>query len=1015
MSSYTSSGRDGIYGRLFPYPTDRTIVTLFEAQASALPAQPALTFGDAVITYSELNTRASQVACVLAEHGVGKGDFVPLVMGGGLELPIAMIAAMKIAAPFVPIDSAWPKERVHTIIGQLQPKLMITGHPGRPYLPRKIQCLQLNLNRWPLPSRECPYSYPGVDDLIYGFFTSGSTGIPKCALNRHRGLLNRFLYMTKEFSSEGQIVLQNSHHVFDSSIWQLLWPLTIGGQVIIPDRSGTFDLERTLEIIARHQVTMTDFVPSIFNIMTGMLSADPRLAAHLTSLRRILIGGEEVNGEAVRTLRGLLPKIRITNTYGPTEASIGSIFHEITDADGDRVPLGRPIDNTYAVVLNGSRAPAQPGEIGEIHIGGDCLGAGYLNDAAKTAAAFVPNPLPEIPGSLLYRTGDLGHQRADGLFIFAGRADDQVKLGGVRIQLAEVELALLTHRAVRQAKVIIHGDTLIGFVAADAGVTAAALMEHARALLPASSVPRRIVVQDALPLSPNGKIDRQELVRRSRRVTSASQGALGEAEQALKEIWLKLLACDDVATTQSFFDVGGDSLAAQRLAVALRHHFGVHVTVRDIGRTPTIQAQARVITGEQPGSAAATRDEIDILHRDIWLPESIERPGAGPSGGTPARFLLTGATGFLGAHLLRELAAQRVDARVYCLVRADSRASARARLVDTLAQYNLPVSALCNVIAVPGDLSRPRFGLDHADFARLADSVDAVVHNGALVNLIMDYPSHRLANVSGTAEVVRLAALGLRKRIHYVSTLGVFPPPTCGESPIGEHEPWQWLPPHDGYSQSKWVAEKILALARTRGIPSTVYRMGEVMPHSRGGPANPRSVLGRLLHACLRTGLWFKTPAVTDWTPVDTVSQFIAATAVTGRARDDCFHVLLPYRVPVASVMATLAASRPMSEVAYPQFWARLSQIAQGGDDPELRKLLSVLPDPQAGPAPELLTGVFSDATAEFETTCASRMARELGLPWPSEFDGDTVAAFCRTVLAANPATCHGLAQLPSR
>jgi amino acid adenylation domain-containing protein/thioester reductase-like protein len=1022
-----SKERDTLYGQSFPYSDDRTVVELFEAQASTGPARPALVNGDVTISYGELDRCAAVLAEALRDRGVRNGDFVPLVMDGGMTLPVAMIAAMKAGSPFVPIDSAWPEERIRVILAQLRPPLVVTAGPGG-YRPPGIQRLDVDLGQLAAaPARQARAAWPRPTpgDLMYGFFTSGSTGTPKCALNWHRGLMNRFQYMTRRFGSDGLAVLQNSHHVFDSSIWQLLWPLTMGSRVVIPDRRGILDLERTLEIIARHRVTMTDFVPSVFNTMTTMLAADPRLARHLTGMRRILIGGEEVDGAAVRALCRLVPGLRVTNTYGPTEASIGSVFHDITDADGDRVPLGRPIDNTYVVILNDGHEPVPTGQVGEICIGGDCLGAGYLGDQQKTAVAFIPNPVPQIPGRRLYRTGDLGYERPDGLLMFVGRADDQVKVGGVRIELAEVGLALSKHPQVRQAAVIVHADTLTAFVAADPGVTTTALAEHARALLPGSLVPRRFILLDRLPLTPNGKLDRRELARLARHGGPSSgagsaerppAGSPGGIEEAVRRIWLELLARDDMGMTQSLFEAGGDSLTAQRLALAIRRRFGVPVSIRDVMSAPTIRDQADLIA-RQPGGtvlhprpAAAMVSVVPaVLRDDIRLPEDIVRPDGQSPAVRPARFLLTGATGFIGGHLLHELAARRPDATIYCLVRAGDAYEARARLADTLRQFRLPVSALRNAIAIPGDLGRPRFGLDQADFERLAGSVDAVLHNGALVNLLLDYSSHRPANVAGTTEILRFAALGPAKQLHYVSTLSVFGQPApgeepvgaapVGEAPVGEQDVGDGAVPGDGYSQSKWVAEKILALARSRGIPSAVYRLGEVMPRS-DGLANPRSVLDHLLRACVRTGLRFATPAVTDWTPVDTVSRFIAGAVADGQMHG-CYHVLWPSSVQVAEVMRTLAGSGPLREVPYPEFWASLDQAAQDGADRDLLGLLSVLPHPQDCPAPEHLTGIFSDAAAKFQATRAARLAAELGVAWPAELNDGTIARYCRTLRVA--------------
>jgi amino acid adenylation domain-containing protein/thioester reductase-like protein len=936
---------------------------------------------------------AAGLASRLRGHGVTKGDFVPLVMDGGMTLPVAMIATMKIGAPFVPVDQGWPRERVRAVIDGLRPALVLTSGPAEPWSELGTPALRVDLGQRPAEARTDLGTPATVGDLIYGFFTSGSTGTPKCTVNRHLGLLNRFLYMTRRFGGD-HVVLQNSQHVFDSSIWQLLWPLTNGSQVIVPDRDGILDLVRTIDLIARHGVTITDFVPSIFNALVDMLAADPSLVPRLTSLRQILIGGEEISPQAVHTLRGLLPGLGMTNTYGPTEASIGSIFHKITAADGESIPIGRPIDNTYAAILNVRHELVQPGETGEIYIGGDCLGTGYLGDAAKTAAAFVPNPFSQIPGGLLYRTGDLGYQRQDGLFMFAGRTDHQVKLGGVRIELSEVESVLAAHSAIRAAKVIVHGTgaarALVGFVVTSTDVTAAALGKHARRLLPGHSVPSRIVLLDHLPLTQNGKVNRRELSSMARRlVGQADSGTADAGELAVKKVWLELLSRDDVGTTERFFDSGGDSLSAQRLALALERRFGVRLTVHDVVGAPTIRAQAALILGGHGPAAPGVREVAAALRRDVRLDQGISRRGGGRMTPGLGQVLLTGATGFVGVHLLDELVT-RENCTVHCPVRASDVQDARNRLTAALERHALAAPAIMrHVVVVPCDLGLPSFGLEPGEFADLAESVDTIIHNAAMVNLVLDYASHRSANVTATTEILRLVARGVPKSLHYVSTLSVFPVPDPGEAagppgePVaGEHEPWDWAVPADGYSQSKWVAEQILMLARARGMPATVYRLGEVMPHSRTGIANHRSLLDSLLRACAQLGMRFATQALTDWTPVDKVSEFIVGAARSGRNVADYLHVLRPPGIRIEDVLDALGNGWPLREVPYSEFWTMLERVVEQDADQQLAGLLSVLPDPRGEAFPERLSGVFTDAATLFSSARAVGLADELGIPW---------------------------------
>ncbi|WP_188316616.1 non-ribosomal peptide synthetase [Solihabitans fulvus] len=968
-------------GRRVFYPQDRTVLQLFEDRARRQPDAPAVTFGDRTLTYGRLNRLANTLAGRLREAGVGRGDLVPLLLRNGFELPLSMLAAMKLAAPFVPFDDLWPGDRLDRMIETLRPTVLVCSPATEPR-PGWPATLSVDVDDLAERDSDDHGSPAGMDDLIYGFYTSGSTGLPKCTLNIHRGLLNRFGYMTRAFSDRtDEVVLQNSRPAFDSSLWQLLWPLTTGSQVVIPDRAGILDLAATTALIKRHGVTMTDFVPSIFNTLVEMLDATPELAGELRSLRRLLIGGEEINTGAVQRFRRLLPQVRITNTYGPTEASIGSVFHEVTDADAESIPIGRPIDNTYAVVLDENRELVPPGVHGEIHIGGDCLGLGYLNDPDKTAAAFVPNPFDEIPGPQLYRTGDIGYVRPDGLLGFVGRRDNQVKVGGVRVELSEIESALLSHPQVLDAKVVLSGTDgaarLVAFLTHRDDPDVAALRRHARDALPPYLVPKQFVLLDAMPLTPTGKTDRRRLAKLADRSAEAEDTEQsGDVRQVIHTIWRRLLAEPIPHTSADFFEHGGDSLSAQRLALALSDHFGVRITVRDVVTVPTIEQQAQLVAGAPVAAVRARTPEEPSA--DVLLPEDItgDRPLASS---TVDDVLLTGATGFVGAQLVSDLLAG-TDATVHCVVRAADAAEAERRLATTLRAYRLWDDAVADrIVAVPGDLRAVRLGLSGDTYGELTERVGAVVHNGALVNLLLGYGAHRLANVTGTLNVLRLAAEARTKPVHFVSTLGVVVADgRAGRFPEGP------VPadtaPADGYSQSKWVAERLLQTAAERGIPVAVYRLGEVMPHSATGVPNPRSLVELLVHACLSVGAVFSSGSVTDYTPVDRVGRLVVAglaSAATGH-----FHVLAPRPVALDDVLGAFATRFDLRRLDYTEFWHVLRGVAADRpDDAPLRSALAVIPPADGPDVAARVAELFQGTAAQFETDRADALARRAGLP----------------------------------
>jgi len=995
-------------GQPVPHRKDRTILDLFEECAARAGNRPAITSGEDRLSYAKLNGKANALASRLHDAGVGKGDLIPVVTGGGVELPIAMIALMKLGAAFVPVDAAWPDERLQVIFDELKPKLALYENPAQVAV-AKIPSLSFSASL--LEERaDKPTSVTLLpDSLIYGFFTSGSTGIPKCALNLHGGLLNRFLAMSRRFGATGDdVVLQNSKHVFDSSIWQLLWPLTTGSQVVMPRATGLLDLSYIVSLIERHGITMTDFVPSIFNTLVDLMEAHRAIIPRLASLRHLLIGGEEIGAKAVQKFRDFLPGCGVTNTYGPTEASIGCVFHEVRDEDGWSIPIGKPIDNCYVAILDPRGMLVPPGVVGEIMIGGDCLGRGYLNDPVKTGAAFVVNTLAEIPGERLYKTGDLGYHRADGNIFFVGREDHQVKLGGVRIELAEIETAIAAHPAVRAVKVVVEGrreelQRLVAYVVADAGISPKDIKQTVAGTLPAYCVPKQVFMIDRIPLTPNGKADRKALAAMARRHGEPpADEAITEAERRIRAAWLRLLALDDAGVRDDFFDLGGDSLAAIRLAMQLSSDFSGKVSARDVYHHRTIRAQAALVDKRLERAPLPAGDDPETTLRAAARLDPAIHASPGTAAETASLVLLTGATGFVGSHLLRKIL-EYTSARVICLARAENDAAAAARVRQALRHYRLEDDdGLERVTAVAGNLELPRLGIPKSVYNDLAGAVDAVVHNGASVNFLLDYQTLHSVNVGGTTEIIRLAAARRPKRLHYISTLSAIDVETCAsfdETELAAEARF----PAGGYGQSKSVAERLVSEARRRGVAATTYRLGEVMPHSRTGIANSQALFDTLIRSCLKLGLSFATPLRFDYTPVDYIARFVAAAVAAPTPPVSVFHVFHPEGQALETIFESLRnAGFPLRPVSYRSFHEALRRACDGpAADQDLLLTAALMPEPAEADAARTdakVAQIFANAGLRF--SCANTLAAldRWGIRWPSPRLGalDAYAAFHR-------------------
>jgi len=937
-------------GEKAPRP-EKTVIDLLEEQAARTPDRRAYICDDEVFTYEQVMGKANSLARELEAMGVVKGDVVPMLLEQSLDLIVSALALMKLGAVFVPFDLKWPAARIQRLVAALAPRVILKDEavslPGPCTAPtRPVDWLALPV------SPEGPRNAVGPDDPIYGYYTSGSTGLPKCAINVHRGIVNRFLYMTKRYRATGhEVILQNSKHVFDAWVWQVFWPLTTGSTVILPRSTKVFDLLARIELVHKYKATMTDFVPSVFGVLVDYLTnVNPDARRKLETLRHILIGGEELNPVATQTFKAMLPQVGLTNTYGPTETSIGTIFYEIGSERYSSIPIGRPIDNVNALILDEHLNLMPTGAIGDLYLSGACMGLGYLGDAEKTRSVFLPNPYPEVPGKIMYRTGDLAYYLPNRDIQFVGRRDQQVKVRGIRIELGEIESVLLEHPEVKQVKVVLDKrvagrEELVGYVVGLRGrVDVAALRSHLATRVPDYMVPARFGVLEAMPLDHQGKVDRKRLLE-----YPASEGVPArtaepftprtKAEAKLAEVWKELLHLDSVSASDSFFDLGGNSLMAVRLLWKIQEATGVDIPIQALYRGPTLGELCRALEGT--GEAASGIDERTVarVRADLAAADDVRASAPAPAAAAEFRHvLLTGASGFVGAHLLKELL-EKTGAVVYCLVRAHGEVGALIRLRENLQRYGFDAREyLPRIVCIAGDLAWPRFGLTEEDYRDHSQRIDAVIHSGALVDYLRDYGGHRAANVLGTAEVLRFLANGRPKFLHHVSTLGVLPlsqPALSGRTFSEESALDERYLPTGGYSQSKWAADLLATRARERGVQVNIFRPGEVMPATDLGVPNRKALSHMVVKAILSLGMYPETQAVLDYTPADYVSRAIVHLARRSAGSGATYHLRHPTGIPVKHMLQVFrSVGFPLEEVSYARFWQRLDEASRtdGGD-----------------------------------------------------------------------------------
>ncbi len=571
-----------------------TIITAFEAQAARTPDAIAVQAAGLTVTYRELDRLAICTATMLVRHGVGRGDFVGIRLERSVELVVAMLGVLKAGAAYVPIDPADPTDRVRFVVGDAGIKVLIGDDIDSP--PDGLATVRLGADgRAPSDAGSVlAFDQAGFDDPAYVMYTSGSTGRPKGAIISHRGIANHMRWMQGAYPCNStDVVIQKTPVTFDGSVWEFYAPLLAGGRLIMARPDGHRDAAYLLSTIREAGITILQAVPTLLRLLidTGGLASCP-------SLRRVFCGGEALTPELVKAFLAASPA-QLINLYGPTEVTINAATWAVsrTTFDG-RVAIGGLVANTSAYILDNERHFVPIGTWGELYLGGPGVASGYLNRPDLTAERFQPDLFDAR--QTMYRTGDQVRWRSDRNLEYMGRLDHQVKLRGLRIELGEIEAALAAAPGVAASAAAIHGHTdgdqrLVGYIVfqADAARDLDQIFAAIRCRLPGYMVPSVLIPLEALPLMPNGKLDRRALPSPGVAILPAGPAPRSPLEQAIAELMASLLGVPALGRDDDFFRAGGHSLLAMRLLGQLR-----------TSRAPGLQLSA-VFDHPTPASLAA--------------------------------------------------------------------------------------------------------------------------------------------------------------------------------------------------------------------------------------------------------------------------------------------------------------------------------------------------------------------------------------------------------------------------
>ncbi|HEX5223219.1 MAG TPA: amino acid adenylation domain-containing protein, partial [Verrucomicrobiae bacterium] len=587
------------------FPVNQTYAQAFETQARQTPNALAVRSGETELTYAELNRRANQLAHCLMGAGVGPETLVAVCLERSPDLLVALLAVFKSGGAYVPLDPNYPKERLQFMLSDSAARLLVThsslaaefATSTAPSICLDDIELQNRLNRCP---DDNPAPRANADNLAYVIYTSGSTGTPKGVQITHRSLLNhnfavRDLYRLRDDDR----VLQFSPFSFDISVEEIFPSWLAGSAVVLRTDDALTSIERFFQFVAQERLTVLNLPTAYWHELVDALTAHPLPE----KIRLVVIGGERASEVRYQSWKERVgERVTLINTYGPTEATVIATTFTAGKDDNGTLPIGRPIANAEVLILDASLNEVPVGETGELYIGGAGVARGYRNRAELTAEKFIPHPTKT--SERLYRTGDLARWRPDGNVEFVGREDQQIKIRGYRVELPEIEAALLEHPGVKDAVVTVREDApgqkrLAAYCVSRTPGSASDLREYLKQKLPSHMIPAAFVLLESLPLSPGGKVDRRALPE-----PGPERPELGvefvaprtPVEEVLAKIWGEVLEVNPVGVQDDFFDLGGHSLLAARVLSRIRAQLEVEIPLSGLFNNPTVAALAEYMT-----------------------------------------------------------------------------------------------------------------------------------------------------------------------------------------------------------------------------------------------------------------------------------------------------------------------------------------------------------------------------------------------------------------------------------
>ncbi len=861
------------------FDNTKTIDEIFNNNLESFKDKIAVVEGKNQITYDELNIRANALAYLLQQNGVTKEHIIGIVLPRSIDLVVAILAVLKSGGAYLPIDIEYPKDRKKYMLEDSHSTILITNKQNKlSNYDGKVICIDdININNTNvnIEKRNEPSS------LAYIIYTSGTTGNPKGVMIEHRNVLSLAKWFGEKYNlSQNRNIGQITNISFDVSVEEIIVTLLNGATIFVIPQEIVLDRYKFINTLNKYKINIMQFVPATLK----ELLAD---SEKVESLNVVICGGEELPAELKDKIisRGY----NLFNHYGPTEITVDAISGQCNDGI---VTLGKPIANTKCYILNKNFNLLPIGIEGELYIGGAGIARGYLNHPEITEQKFIKNPFNEA--ETLYRTGDIARWLPKGDIYFIGRKDHQVKINGHRIEIYDIKLRIKEYPEIDDAIVMSEYDEeldrkyLIAYVITKSDISVQALRTFLLKQLPAYMIPSYFVFTDKIPLLESGKLDVNKLksLRRTEEHESIYIAPTNETEKLLCDVWCEVLNLKKIGIADNVFTLGADSLSViSILSRVFQYNWGIKA--QDIYANPTVKELAEFINSNK-GNKTTQRNlmKIDEVNQRLKLDKNIENDN----------ILLTGSTGFVGVHILKELL-KTTNGKIYCLVRANDKTTASKRLEEIYGYY-FADDKLNRVEVICGDITKDNLGLNVDEYNKLSNAIQHIIHSAAIVKPFGNYNEFYNINVKGTENVLKLCE---KKNIvfNYISTISV-----SGNYKVTEEERIKKFTENDYdigqdvesniYVKSKFEAEKLVLEARNKGIKTNIFRLGTVTNRYSDGKMQINIDENAFI---LRIYSLMKLQCVSntlleqevDILPVDYVAK--AVVALLGYY-NSCFHVL---------------------------------------------------------------------------------------------------------------------------